>query len=103
MAIVCSYTVSLVNFRFPLLKAMVENGHESLLSAPNTMPQPSTPWLNRGFLRPIPMARAGFNPFEDLRTLAALWAALRKLKPDVILCYTMKPIITGSSPRGWQA
>jgi glycosyltransferase involved in cell wall biosynthesis len=41
------------------------------------------------------MARAGLNPLHDLKTLAALWWALRKFSPDVILCYTMKPVIYG--------
>jgi glycosyltransferase involved in cell wall biosynthesis len=96
VTIVCSYTVSLVNFRFQLLKAMVENGHDVVALGPEYH-VPTVDALGEigvSFVR-IPMARAGLNPFEDLRTLAALWAALRKLEPDVILSYTMKPIIYG--------
>ena len=41
------------------------------------------------------MARAGLNPLQDVKTLAALWWVLRKSSPDVIFCYTTKPVIYG--------
>ena len=96
IAVVCSYTVSLVRFRFQLLKAMVQNGHEVVAIGPeNHAPTiDALAEIGVSFVR-IPMARAGLNPLTDLRTLAALWAALRKFGPDVVLCYTMKPIIYG--------
>jgi glycosyltransferase involved in cell wall biosynthesis len=96
VAVVCSYTVSLVNFRFRLLEAMVRNGHDVVAFGPEDH-RPTVDALagiGVSFVR-IPMARAGLNPFEDGRTLAALWAAFRKYEPDVVLCYTMKPIIYG--------
>ena len=96
IAVVCSYTVSLVRFRFQLLEAMVQNGHEVVAIGPeyHVPTIDALAEIGVSFVR-IPMARAGLNPFADLRTLAALWAALRRFGPDVILCYTMKPIIYG--------
>lgn len=96
IAVVCSYTVSLVNFRYQLLQAMVRNGHEVVAIGPEYH-EPTVRALAAigvSFV-PVPMARAGLNPFEDLRTLTALWRILRELRPDVVLGYTMKPIIYG--------
>jgi glycosyltransferase involved in cell wall biosynthesis len=96
IAVVCSLTTSLVNFRFHLLKAMTDNGHEVYALGPEY----DRPTIDRlqsigvNFVQ-IPMARAGLNPLEDLRTLAAIWRELRRLSPDVVLAYTMKPIIYG--------
>ena len=96
IAVVCSYTVSLVRFRYLLLKEMVQNGHEVVAIGPEYHAPTIDALAEIGvsFVQ-VPMARAGLNPISDLQTLAALWAALRKLGPDVILCYTMKPIIYG--------
>ena len=96
IAVVCSYTVSLVNFRYRLLAAMVENGHEVVAFGPED-DAPTIEALAAIGVRfvQIPMARAGLNPLEDLRTLAALYRELRRLSPDLILSYTMKPIVYG--------
>jgi glycosyltransferase involved in cell wall biosynthesis len=96
IAIVCSYTPSLLNFRFRLLKAMVDNGHRVVAFGP----EDDGPTIDRltaigvQFTK-IPMARAGLSPIEDLRTFTALVGALRSLSPDMVLCYTMKPVIYG--------
>jgi glycosyltransferase involved in cell wall biosynthesis len=96
IVIVCSLTTSLVNFRFHLLKAMTDNGHEVFALGPEhdgpTIERLRTIGVN--FVK-IPMARAGLNPLQDLRTLKAIWSELRRLSPDLVLAYTMKPIIYG--------
>lgn len=96
ICVVCSLTTSLVNFRYHLLKAMTDNGHEVYALGPEydraTIEHLRSIGVN--FVH-VPMARAGLNPFEDLRTLAVLWREFRRLSPDVVLAYTMKPIIYG--------
>ncbi|BCP53917.1 glycosyl transferase [Kaistia sp. 32K] len=96
VAVVCSYTVSLVNFRYRLLATMIEGGHQVVAFGPED-DGPTIEALARIGVRfvKIPMARAGLDPWEDLRTLTALYRELRRLSPDLILCYTMKPIIYG--------
>lgn len=42
-----------------------------------------------------PVSRSGLNPKEDFKTFKALRAIFRTLLPDVILAYTIKPIIWG--------
>ncbi|WP_018185287.1 glycosyltransferase family 4 protein [Kaistia granuli] len=96
IAIVCSYTVSLVNFRYRLLQTMVDNGHEVVAFGPEDDAPTIAALAAIGvrFVR-IPMARAGLDPRADVRTLSSLYRELRQLSPDLILSYTMKPIIYG--------
>jgi glycosyltransferase involved in cell wall biosynthesis len=46
--------------------------------------------------RSYPLERSGLSPLADLGTLSALRAAFRELQPQVILAYTIKPIIWGA-------
>jgi len=44
----------------------------------------------------IPLDRRGFNPFSDLGSLLHLKQVLYRIKPDMVLSYTFKPIVYGS-------
>jgi glycosyltransferase involved in cell wall biosynthesis len=44
---------------------------------------------------PIRIARAGLNPIADIVTLCDLIRLMRRVKPDVVLNYTIKPNIYG--------
>ena len=46
--------------------------------------------------KPINLERTGLNPLKDLRSFILIKANLRELKPDVVLAYTIKPVIYGS-------
>lgn len=50
----------------------------------------------------VPLRRAGLNPLSDLRALLALYRTLRRLKPDLLFAYTVKPIVYGL-PAAWAA
>lgn len=96
IVVVASLTRSLVNFRIELLKAMVAAGHDVITLAPDADEQAIARLQEIGVaFRQIPMARAGTNPLADLRTLKALYRLMRRLAPDIVLAYTMKPIIYG--------
>ncbi len=96
IVVVASLTRSLVNFRIELLKAMVAAGHDVIALAPDADEQAIAKLQEIGVaFRQIPMARAGTNPLADLRTLKALYGLMSRLAPDIVLAYTMKPIIYG--------
>src|SRR5690625_7925030 len=40
----------------------------------------------------IPMTRGGKNPFQELRTLYALWRLLRRLRPHVVPAGTITSV-----------
>ena len=44
---------------------------------------------------PVPMARTGLNPFQDLRTLFALAALFRARHPHLVHLISIKPILYG--------
>jgi glycosyltransferase involved in cell wall biosynthesis len=96
IAVIASYTPSLTNFRLELLKRMVESDCEVFAFAPENDPVVIAQLRSVGvsFVQ-IDMGRAGLNPLADLKTLLSLWRQLRRLKPDLVLPYTMKPIIYG--------
>lgn len=86
---------SLLNFRGDLLKSLVSEGHEvvAMAAAEATLVERLAA-LGVTF-RPYPVQRNGLNPFRDLQTYLALRRSLRELQPDVVLAYTIKPVIWG--------
>ena len=46
-------------------------------------------------LHHYPLDRKGLNPVRDMLTLAALHRLFRREKPDMLFCYTIKPVIYG--------
>lgn len=43
----------------------------------------------------LPLQRAGTNPLRELRTLLRIAQVIRKTRPDLVLLYTIKPVIYG--------
>ncbi|NRP73079.1 N,N'-diacetylbacillosaminyl-diphospho-undecaprenol alpha-1,3-N-acetylgalactosaminyltransferase [Ensifer psoraleae] len=94
IAVVASLTASLVIFRLELLKRLVAAGHDVIAFAPENDVRVEQELARIGvrFVR-IHMARTGLNPLDDIRTFWSLRQHFRRLKPDIVLPYTMKPII----------
>lgn len=101
--VIASLPDSLVQFRGHLLKTMRERGHRVVAVAAQTDPlagliadAPSEMARLGIEYAPVPMARASISPAQDLNTIRALTDLIRKVKPDVVLSYTVKPNIFGS-------
>ncbi len=96
IVVLASYAGSLLAFRGELLRALAAQGHEVVAAAPGPGDTVIERLAELG-VRYVsaPMARAGLDPLEDMRTLGALFRMLRAEKPDVILAYTAKPVIYG--------
>lgn len=45
---------------------------------------------------PVEMGRTGINPLHDLKYLLALRRLLRRVRPQVVFGYTIKPVVYGS-------
>lgn len=90
------FALSLLNFRGPLLRALVESGHEVIASAPDVSDDVRLALQALGTTcREVPMQRAGLSPSGDLHTLFSLLQLFREVRPDTLLCYTIKPVIWG--------
>jgi glycosyltransferase involved in cell wall biosynthesis len=87
---------SLTNFRGDLIRALVSAGHRvTAMAAPTSTEQVQAIESLGASFRPFQVHRNGLNPWRDVQTLLALRTAFRQLKPDVVLAYTIKPIVWG--------
>lgn len=97
--LVANYLPHVLNFRGKLLEAISDLGYEIHILAPElgSYPNESKHFNSLGYhLHSIPLERTGTNPITDLRTLLSTYSLLRHIKPDVILSYTIKPVIYGT-------
>jgi len=87
---------SLVNFRGELIKSIVDNGHVviAMASGARTSEIDSVESLGAQYID-YPVQRNGLNPLTDLKTLLSLLKIFKAEKPDVVLAYTIKPVIWG--------
>lgn len=83
------------NFRGDLIKRIISNGYEVIVTGPNSDNCEKITGLGARFIE-IPMNKNGVNPKNDLKYQSALYELFIKEKPDVVLGYTSKPVIYGS-------
>ncbi|MDN5216222.1 glycosyltransferase family 4 protein [Fulvivirgaceae bacterium BMA12] len=95
VAIVINTSWNIYNFRLGLVKALIDSGHEVVAIAPED--DYSRLLVENGckFVA-VSMDTQGVNPIKDLKLVYNLWKTYRKIAPDVILQYTIKPNIYGS-------
>lgn len=92
-----SYAPSLVNFRGPLIRAMIAAGHRVHATAPGLEgPRADAVAALGAEPHSVPLARSGLNPAADLAYMRSLQAVIRRTRPDLVLGYTIKPCIWGS-------
>ena len=85
---------NIYNFRLNLARALKKNGYEVILVAPY---DDYSDTLKEEFeYHDIYINNKGTNPKEDLKTLIGFYKLYKKLKPDVVLNYTIKPNIYGN-------
>lgn len=97
LALISNQAFSLVNFRGPLVEAMVARGIRVHALAPDYDERTRKAVLSLG-AEPVDISldRAGMRPLRDLRDAWHLARLLRRLAPDATLAYFIKPVIYGS-------
>jgi glycosyltransferase involved in cell wall biosynthesis len=96
VVIVGSLPESLLNFRGDFLKELVVRGHEVIALADEASQEVIQDLKGMGIsFYSFPIQRNGMNPLTDLKTFFALRNHFRELKPDLVMAYTIKPIIWG--------
>ena len=96
---ISSFLPSALNFRGKLLEAISLLGYEVHIMAPelNQFPDEHRKLIALGYqVHEIPMQRTGTNPVADLKLLKHLYQHIRQIQPDVVLSYTIKPVIYGT-------
>ena len=95
IAIVVNTSWNIFNFRKGLIKAFLERGDEVIAIAP--FDKYSTELENIGCsYYPIKIENKGSNPIKDLKLIFNFYKLYKKVKPDIILHFTIKPNIYGT-------
>jgi glycosyltransferase involved in cell wall biosynthesis len=95
IAISINASWNVVNFRAGLIRALRAEGYEVAALSPPDAYAPRLPELGCRHV-PVAMDNAGVSPLQDLRLLLRYRTALKAVKPDVFLGYTVKPNVWGS-------
>lgn len=93
-----SYAPSLINFRGPLIAAMAGRGHEVFAAAPDIDPDVAAKLIALG-ATPVPVAlgRTSLNPLATWRNGRQLSALVKRIAPEVMIAYTIKPVVLGAA------
>lgn len=92
-----SFAPSLLNFRAPLIRALVGKGHIVYAVAPDISLRLGDRIRALG-AEPIcfHLSRSSLNPAGDLVSFRALRGLMRSIRPDVLIPYTIKPVVWGT-------
>lgn len=92
-----SYAPSLINFRGPLIAAMVAAGHEVHVGAPDIDADTASALRALGAeVHETELARQGTGLRADLAYMRILTRMMKELRPDLVVTYTIKPNIWGA-------
>lgn len=97
--LIASFPDSILHFRGQLIESLLACDFAVHVAAPDL---PVGTDLHRNLLamgvaaHQIPLQRAGTNPISDMHTLIHLWRLMRSIRPEIVLGYTIKPVIYGS-------
>ena len=83
---------NIINFRKPIINTLKENNYEiHIITKLRNIPKETL--LDKIILHHIEIDRRGINIFNELFLLVRLYKIISKIKPDVILNFTIKPVI----------
>lgn len=90
-----NHDVVIYNFRLELVERLLDEGYEVHISSPYGERIDELKALGAIYHK-IEMDRHGMNPIEELSLLRNYYVLLKKVKPDIVLGYTIKPNIYGA-------
>ncbi len=97
--IIASVAESILNFRYKLIQELKSKGFEVHIAAPAISIDDEVfqkiASLNV-VIHKIPLKRTGLNPFHDVICLIKLIFLIKRVSPNYLLSYTIKPIIYGT-------
>lgn len=97
--IIAGFAESLIGFRKPFIQALLKKGLLVHVVAPELLANEKAveELSSLGVIcHDISMQRTGMNPFSDLKSLISIWLLIRKVSPDFVMGYTIKPVIYGT-------
>ena len=95
--IVGSFAPSLTRFRGSFIEAMVKAGHSVVAAAPQVDMATREAVQKLGAdVREIALSNASLNPLGLLNSIEAMRRLIREERPDVLIAYTIKPVIAAA-------
>jgi glycosyltransferase involved in cell wall biosynthesis len=88
-------TWNISNFRWGLVKAFLAAGHDVWVAAPRDETVESIVGAGVRF-HELPMERGLTSPFRELPVRTRYRSTFRRIKPHVVLLFTVKPIVYGT-------
>jgi len=95
IAIVLNTSWNIYNFRKSLVQSFLDKGHEVYTIAPVDAYTANLTAMGCKHI-PVKMDSRGANPIKDLLLIRELFNIYKKIKPNVILHFTIKPNIYGT-------
>lgn len=92
--VLSNFGLGLYKFRKELLQELVDQGHDVFISLPNDDYVPLLEDIGCTYIE-TNLDRRGTNPIADLKLLSSYIKTIKKVKPDIVLTYTIKPNIYG--------
>ncbi len=95
--LVGSFAPSLVNFRGPLIRAIAARGHTVIAVAPEIDASTAASLKKLGAMSlQLDMSNQSMNPLGLYRSVTELRKKLRACRSDIMINYTIKPVIAGA-------
>lgn len=89
-----NHDVGIYNFRLEVIQRILSEGHQVVISSPYG--ERIDDLINEGCqYEAIEFARHGMNPVKEVALIAKYIKQIKKVKPDVVLSYTVKPNVYG--------
>ncbi|MFJ7927800.1 glycosyltransferase family 4 protein [Peribacillus sp. NPDC096448] len=96
--ILANNSIGLYNFRFELIKELINQKYEVYFSVPEQLDDEKVQLIIKAGAQHIEtyINRRGINPFEDWKLIKDYKKIIKEVNPDLILTYTIKPNIYGT-------
>lgn len=92
--VIANFGMGLYNFRKELLEELINKKNEVIIALPNDEYVPKLKSLGCKFME-THLERRGTNPIKDLKLLLHYIKLIKRIRPDVVLTYTIKPNVYG--------
>ncbi|MGG3564216.1 glycosyltransferase family 4 protein [Neobacillus rhizosphaerae] len=92
--VLANFGMGLYNFRKEILKELINQNNDVYISLPNDEYVPKLERLGCKFVE-THLERRGTNPIKDVRLLLHYIKLIKRINPDVVLTYTIKPNVYG--------
>jgi glycosyltransferase involved in cell wall biosynthesis len=100
VVIVLNTAWNIYNFRMGLMRALKENGIEVIAVAPKDGYEEQIEQAGFQFEH-VAMDSTGANPVKDILLMHNLYKVYKKIKPDLVLHFTIKPNTYGTIAANW--